>query len=423
MTRRSNVVPASFLRRVERASLPPAVVIGTDITGLTEARALAAHGVPVLGIDETFRRYTSFSSALTLVLCKDFHGDGLLELLTEIAATLPERPALFLSMDEHVKLVAHRGKAATSGFRFEFPEPAIVDLLMNKQAFSEFALREGWPIPRTFIARTLEALEAHIPGMTFPVILKPQVKNLTFRTHTSQKAFRCPDAAALRRAYSEVAQWEPEVVVQEWVPGGDGEIQFSLHYLAADLREVCSFEGRKVRQWIPECGSTASALGVPNARVVALSREILTRVGCAGFGSVEYKRDPRTDSFYIMEPTVGRVNLQVGVAIANGVDIVSRAYFHLIGRPYQDGRRPTHTRMWMIASADFRSARYYMRRGDLTWRRYLASIARPISFSSWRLGDVGMFRGLARTLVTRGPGVLARRLRRLFGRAPTARGQ
>jgi D-aspartate ligase len=416
MTARPPSLPASFLRRVERASLPPAVVIGTDITGLSEARALASHGVPVIGVDEFPRRYTSYSSALTLVLCEDFHGDGVLELLSRIAEELPERPTLFLSMDEHVKLMAHRGREVTRRFRFEFPDTAAVDLLMSKQAFTDLAVREGWPVPRTFVARTADELEAHIAEMTFPVILKPQVKTLTFRTYSPSKAFRCANAATLRRDYSLIAQWEPEVVVQEWVPGGDAEIRFSFHYFGADLSEVCSFEGQKVRQWVPECGSTASALGVPTQRISALSREILTRAGCAGFGAVEYKRDPRTDSFYIMEPTVGRVNLQVGVAIANGVDIVSRAYFHLIGRAYPNGRRPTHTRLWVIASSDFRSARYYVRRGELTWASYLASIARPITLANWRPGDFGMLRGFLRTVVTRGPVVLARRMRRLFGR-------
>ena len=72
---------------------------------------------------------------------------------------------------------------------------------------------------------------------------------------------------------------------------------------------------------------------MPTPQVSALSRRILGDVGCRGFCSVEYKRDPRTGNFYIIEPTVGRVDLQLGVAIANGVDIVSRAYFHLIRRP------------------------------------------------------------------------------------------
>ncbi|MDQ3698807.1 MAG: hypothetical protein M3373_12420 [Gemmatimonadota bacterium] len=408
-----SILSARQLDRVRSSALPPAVVIGADITGLTEARALRDHGVPVFAIDSVRRRFTGYSDAFDLLVFKEFWGPPLIPFLEQLAAELPQKAALFISMDEPVKVVGSLGQHLRELYHFEFPDAGDVTTLMNKGAFTELALQRGWPVPRTRDCRSREEVEAAARTLTFPVIVKPRVKNVEFRKSGNRKASRCDTVGELMSEYQKMAQWEAEAVVQEFVPGGDDEIYFSFHYLDASLQEVCSFEGRKLRQWVPECGNTAMAIGVERPRVHALTREILTSTRCVGFGAVEYKRDPRTDSFVIMEPTVGRVNLQVGTAIANNVDIVSRAYFHLVGRPYPGGGPVTHDRKWLIARSDYRSARYWMRKGELTWGGYLRSLRGPKRFAVWRLSDRGMMAGALAFSATMPLRLLRRVARRL----------
>src|SRR5690606_28432494 len=107
--------------------------------------------------------------------------------------------------------------------------------------------------------------------------------NLESRTHAPKKAYLCHSAEELLADYAVFARWEPEVLVQEWIPGGDGDIHFSFHYFDSAGHEVTSFEGRKIRQFIPECGVTASAVGVPTSEVSDISRRILGDVACRGF--------------------------------------------------------------------------------------------------------------------------------------------
>lgn len=404
-------------RAVDEAKHPPTVILGTSITGLTEARALASHRVPVIGIDERLRRYASYSSAWTEVLeAERFNDAGLIDFLEALAEECGRRPALMISTDEQVKLVAHHGDRLRASYAFDFPSRETVDLLMSKEAFTRLARERGWPIPATMAARSREELDAGMPQLRYPVILKPRLKTLASRHHVRQKAYRCADAAALRRAYDEVGAWEPEVVVQEWIPGTDADVHYSFHYFAADMREVGTFEGHKIRQWIPEVGSTASSEPVHPPVVTALSREILRFTKCTGFCSVEYKRDPRTGVFYITEPTVGRVNLQLGTALANGADLVSRAYFHVQGIPYPGREVRRYDRKWIYLAADFRSARYYVSRGALTWTGWIRSLAGPKEFAVWSIRDTGMWSGAALDLVTRIPRALKRRVSKLFRR-------
>lgn len=386
------------------------------MTGLTEARALAAHGIPVIGVDEQLRRYASFSSAWAQVIVTErFNDEALIDVLRAIAAECGRRPALFISTDEQVKVVARHGAPLRELYAFDFPSPETVNLLMSKEAFAVIAREKGWPIPATLSVHSRAELDAGIGGLRFPVVLKPREKTLSLRQHRWQKAYRCPDLAAVHAAYAEIEPWEPEAVIQEWIPGTDADVHYSFHYFTAGMEELCSFEGHKIRQWIPEVGSTASSEPVHPPVVSSLSREILQSTQCSGFCSVEYKRDPRSGTYYITEPTVGRVNLQLGTAIANGVDLVARAYFHVQGLPYPGREARTYDRKWLLFWSDYKSARYYVGKGELTWGEWLRSLRGPKAYGVWQLADTGMWTGALGSLVTRIPRALLRRTRRLLG--------
>src|SRR5690606_5134474 len=129
-------LPQRFLRQPPDG-MPPVVVVGTDVTGLTVAQALTRHGVPVLGIDERRRGYVSYASAFPFLPCEDFHGQGLITLLEVIASSLPQRAMLVLTMDETVKLIGRAGQHLKEVYHFDFPASEVVDLLMNKQRFTE----------------------------------------------------------------------------------------------------------------------------------------------------------------------------------------------------------------------------------------------------------------------------------------------
>ena len=370
-------LPQRFLTQVRKSEHPPAVVLGTGTTGLTIAKALAKHKVPVIGLDDRKVSYTSRSAAFELLLVDDFYDVQVIDRLQELASILPRKAALFCSGDEHVLLLSKFGARIRDQYLFELPAPKNVETLMNKHLFAQVARAKGWPIPRTEYCETVEEVDRLAGELDYPVILKPQLKNREARTHSPQKTFRCSSSDELLANYRLLAQWEPEVVIQQWIPGGDEEIRFSFHYFDSNLEEVVSFEGKKVRQYLPECGSTSCAVGAPERRVTELSRQILTDLESVGFCSVEYKRDPRDGRFYIMEPTAGRVNLQVGVAVANNVDVISHGYFHLIGRHYADAAPPTHHVKWVLIPQDLLSAQFYVRRGDLTWAEYLRSVSGP----------------------------------------------
>jgi D-aspartate ligase len=367
-------------------------VVGTDVTGASIARALASHGVPVIGVDDCVRKYIGHSRAFQHVhlVAQGFRETGIIQELERLAAALPRRAVLFLSMDHHVTIIGAHGQHLRDHFIFEFADNASVELLMDKQRFADLAEERGWPVPRTFSCDTATDIEIPAAEATFPVILKPRVKTPKFAANSRAKVYRCESPDALREIYRMVSQWEAGVIVQEWIPGGDSEVYFSFHYLALDGKQVGTFEGRKLRQYPPDCGNTSAAVAVAEPCLEALSLEILRGSGAVGFCAVEYKRDPRTGSYSIMEPTIGRVNLQIGTAIANGANIPWAAYRHLLGLAPEAVRLPARPRTWVYLKNDFRSARYHVAQGNLTWSAYLASLGGSRAFAVWRWNEYPM---------------------------------
>lgn len=399
-----------FLQAERSAPNPAALVLGTGITGFAVARALRRSGVVVLGVDAHPHYPSSYSSKWTDVcFVGDVFDDArLIDWLVEQGARCTRRPVLFVTTDEQVKLVACDNGRLSSTFFVEKSTEASTGLLMNKERFHERARSEGWPVPQSWSIASRAELDAIADSLTYPVILKPRVKNRAFRTSAPAKAFRCGSAIELMAGYDAFARAEPEAIVQAWVPGGDAAIRYSFHYFTSGGRELCHFEGRKIRQWVPYCGSSSSSTRCDDERVAPRSAEILRSCGAVGLCSVEYKEDPRTGAFVIMEPTIGRPNLQLGAALANGVDLVTMGYQHLAGLPLSPVRPTARRATWLIVPSDLRSAAHYRGRGELTWAGWLRSLSFPLVPAVWTPFDAGLWRAF----LAKGFRAVGRRIRR-----------
>ena len=139
----------------ERASreppAPPAVVVGLDsITGLQTARILAARSVPVYGIVADRRHWGARTNACVEVVESPMSGPGLVTALALLARRL-ERPAVLLPCsDAAVDTVSrHRDRLAEHGYLLALSEHPVVELLMDKVRFAQYAADHDLQVPRT----------------------------------------------------------------------------------------------------------------------------------------------------------------------------------------------------------------------------------------------------------------------------------
>lgn len=316
-------------------------------------------------------------------------------LLLHLAEVIGARSMLVPTHDLFVDLISRHRTELAPWYRLELPDPASLEFLRNKARFAVEATRRGWTAPPTVLVEAADGLERASAELRFPVILKPAFGNLAFRSNSAIKAKLCNNPRELRAAHAEFSQWEPELIVQEFIPGGDDALYFTLHYHDSRLSELGCFTGRKLRQWPPLCGNTSLAEPAAVPELAATSGAMLRELGCVGFGSIEYKRDPRDGRCYVIEPTVGRPDHQIGIAIANGVDLATRAYGSLTGAVLRERRGPSRPRKWIFLREDFCAATAYRQAGTLTAVDYLRSLRGRMTGALWRPADWRLYPSLA----------------------------
>lgn len=365
---------------------PPVVVVGLNVTGLGVIRALAGLGIPLIGVDADLKSPASRTRYCRKKGVPSISDERLIPSLVELARHFREKPVLIPTEDLAVLQVSSHQKVLQNLYRFAYPDESTVSLLMNKEAFHDFALRHGFSVPQTFFVGSMEAMKGVGRRCRYPCVLKPVYRSELFNLHSSVKAFQCHDADSLMDRYALISRWGRDVVVQEFVPGPDSEVYFCLMVFDENSRCLASATGHKLRQWHPRTGSTSIAESIDAPEVRSEAIRLFEMVRFRGLGSVEFKKDMRDGSFKITEPTVGRPDWQSYLAVASGVNLPLAYYRSLISRPVKQEKQRFGVK-WIHEENDIKSSLYYIRQRELTLSGWMKSVRRPRSFAFFRFND------------------------------------
>ncbi len=354
----------------------PAVVAGLNVNGLAVARLLGRHGIPVYGIsfgppgEEALSRY--FREVW------EFTTEDWIDLLLERASRLAGRAVLFPVTDAAVARAAAERERLAPGFHLPFPPGTITARLLDKRGFHQEASRRGFPVPATFFVSSPEELESVLEEVPFPCIVKPVVKTEGFLRARARKAHLAHHPDGAREAYLSFHAAEPRALVQEYIPGGDDQVWFCLLYMNEKGHASAAFTGRKLRQWPPLSGGTSACEPAREPRLEEMAVHFFREAGFHGICSMEFKRDPAKNEFYMVEPTVGRTDWQSAVADANGVPIPLVAYREMLRLPRPPIRRKPIPRRWVNLEEDRAAASVLREKGELTALSWILSLRPPI---------------------------------------------
>ena len=207
---------------------------------------------------------------------------------------------------------------------------------------------------------------------------------------------RVEDRAQLESAYEPFASYG-SFLLQEIIPGGDGEVFIAGGYHDAQSRCLALFTGRKLRQHPRGFGVSRLCESGWSETIAELTLQILAEVGYQGVSDVEFKRDPRDGRFKFMEINA-RQGYWIALARAAGVNLSYIAYRDAIGRPcpaceQRDGVR------WSDLLHDGPDSLRELRRGELSLRDWLEPLlgVRADAYLSLRDPRPGLY-AMARTV-------------------------
>jgi D-aspartate ligase len=344
------------------------VVIGAQVNGLGVVRSLAAAEVPTTVVDTTLRSAAMWSLRCNSYFVERTHGRPLIDGLLKLQQTIGQRPVLVLTDELAVNSISDHRVELGSRYHFRLPSPHMVVALGNKEAFQHFAEAHALPVPRTVIVKH-EGDLAKIPQLGIPVIIKPADKLPVHleRLERLRVAGTMDDATATCRRFLKLGETP---VVQEWINGPDSNIYFALFHCGQSPKSRSIFFGRKLAAYPPQVGSTAICVPAPDAaaELGPPTEKFLDVTQYEGLGSLEFKWDAETRRFVIIEPTVGRTDLQEEIATLNGLNLPYIAYCYALGLPPPKQMQASPV-AWRESFRSIRSgAGLDMRTSDGHWR-------------------------------------------------------
>jgi predicted ATP-grasp superfamily ATP-dependent carboligase len=316
------------------------------VNGLAAIRSLGRAGVDVLALDHR-KSPLGFRSrfATKPISCPDPGTDeeSFVGLLREIGDGLDRPAPVFPTHDPPLNAIA-RHRDALSGFVYPFPPWSVLERIQDKRRQLETAVEAGVHIPETRYPQSAAEAVAAGEELGYPVLLKPRHPD-GFKRRFRRQAFRCETSADVERSYADAEAFGP--MLQELVPGGDGELYSLGSYLREDGEALGLFCGRKLRQSPPGIGTCRVGEAVWVEDVVQDGLRLLRALGYHGISQVEFKRDPRNGRYKLMEVNP-RLWQWHGLAAACGVDLPVIAYADLLGRQVEPATMNGSGRRWAI---------------------------------------------------------------------------
>jgi len=297
------------------------LVIGSGLNALGALRALG-DSCDVLLASHNVKGPAWHSKYGSRWESKNTASDAFIEQLLDFGSKQKQKPLLLLTEELCVAKLAAKLEQLNEYFITDLIPTKNTEQLQSKSSFQALAESVGSPIPRSLTVNNLADLNK-LDNISFPCIFKPLEQSIAYGKQF-KKGYKVESAEQVIKLYHEIYPVNPGMIIQEWINGEDSDIYFYFCFISKNGDEVTSFSGRKIRSWPLKVGGTASCTSAPDysdeLREVTLS--FCNKIGFTGLMGMEYKRDPIKNKFIMIEPTVGRTDLQHEIASLSGINVL-----------------------------------------------------------------------------------------------------
>jgi predicted ATP-grasp superfamily ATP-dependent carboligase len=370
------------------------VITGADnTTGLSTVRALAGLDLELIGL---YRKDTPAcqSKYWNKLIRVDEHEETI-DALVRIAGSLNKKATLFVTQDNIVKQISDNREELSKYYNFRLPSKEIVDIFIDKSNFHKWALKNNLTVPESYICQSHEELAKVLNAIEFPVVIKPYEKSARWDYYSPfDKVYKLDVKKEIENISFDLFEASAKVVVQQWIKGEDNNIYFCLVCYDGKSKCMAAVTGRKLLQWPVFCGNTAAAVSVDNKSIQNMTAHIFDTVGYQGLGSMEFKYNDIDGKYYVIEPTIGRNDLQSGLSVACGVNLTAMSLAELQGNSYKAGMQKQAR--WLGEIGTSAALRYHYKHNSLNFKDVLNLFSLNMVFEYFSIKDIlpsmGMFK-------------------------------
>jgi D-aspartate ligase len=351
-----------------------ALVVGGDYQGLEIVRSLGRRGVPVYVVDneQSISRFSRYCSRF--VPCADLREEAatVQNLLTIGNDMGLHGWVLYPTREEHVAAFSRYRSELIKIFRVPTPAWDTIQWAWDKRNTYRLAQQLSIPVPATKYVTRIDELN-DLNELTPPFAVKPAIKE-HFVYATKAKAWRADSHAELRTLYQKATQLvgPGEVMVQELIPGG-GTQQFAYCAFYRDGQAVGKMIARRWRQHPLQFGRASTYVETLDVPLLEdFSERFLRAIDYYGLVELEYKLDPRTSQYKLLDVNARTWGYH-SLGQAAGVDFSYMLYSDQVGLPVSACKGQPGVG-WVRMTTDVPAAFMALLAGELDFKTYVRSL-------------------------------------------------
>jgi D-aspartate ligase len=362
-----------------------AIVIGANYGGLGIVRSLGRQGIPVIVLQDEHASAAASKFTRFRLPWPELGEESQIAFLLEICHTHNLMGwTIFPTTDESAALLSKHADSLRRHYVLTTPSWPVMQWAYDKRLTYELATELGIDHPSSFQPRNED--EAAALTCSFPVLLKPAIKHRV-NQFTSDRAWPARDRDELIARYREASHLieQDMILVQELIPGG-GEAQYSFAALCDRGQPLAFGVAQRRRQYPVDFGHGSTYVEtVDEPEIEEPSRRLLAHLEYTGLVELEYKRDPKTGYFKLLDINP-RAWAWHSLGHRAGVDFPYLCWKMVHDEPFETIRARPGVR-WVRMATDVPSAFNELRRRRLSLRAYVASLRRPLEFAVFSFDD------------------------------------
>jgi len=211
-----------------------------------------------------------------------------------------------------------------------------------------------------------------------PCIIKPVFSPSWWRQDVAEivnrgKVVQLNSPEEASRYYEALSHLNDEVVVQEIIPGADSNLYYFVFYVSREGQILVRFAGQKLRVTPAHFGSASYVKSIYDPKLEEISLRFLEATGYVGLGGIEFKLDPRDNTFKLIEVNA-RFGLWDVLATKCGIELPYIAYLDALRMPAEKQESYEEGVIWVSLARDLSAFKQYHQEGVLSILQWLKSL-------------------------------------------------